>query len=94
MCGFGFGMVGMANGETLMAESFESGDDKRVVNNVMRHEYRVLTEAEKADMQVIKDLGLQFHTKVKEMGNSRALSIAATKIEEAVMWAVKHITSS
>jgi hypothetical protein len=70
----------------------DSSSDDRVVNNVMRHAYRVLTDAEKAAMQKIKDDGLALHQLLEELGNSRELSIAKTKIEEAVMWAVKHIT--
>jgi hypothetical protein len=58
----------------------------------MRHQYRVLSEAEKAAMQKLKDDGLAFHEYVHSLGQSRELSIAKTKIEEAVMWAVKHIT--
>lgn len=73
-------------------EKVDSASDKRVVNNVMRHEYRVLGEKEKSDMKAIKDLGLMFHTTLTDIGSSRELSLAATKIEEAVMWAVKHIT--
>lgn len=69
-----------------------STDDKRTVNNVMRHEYRVLSDDEKAQMKRIKDMGLEFHDYIKSVGQSRELSLAATKIEEAVMWAVKHIT--
>jgi hypothetical protein len=70
----------------------KSTDDSRVDNNVMRHEYRVLTEAEKAQMQAIKDMGLGFYEACDGIGQSRELSLAKTKIEEAVMWAVKHIT--
>lgn len=73
--------------------SVDSASDDRTVNNTMRHAYRVLTDAEKANMQTIKDQGLRFHDLVAGMGNSRELSIAKTKIEEAVMWAVKHITA-
>lgn len=73
--------------------SVDSTSDERVVNNTMRHAYRVLSDAEKANMQAIKDEGLKFHDLVAGMGNSRELSIAKTKIEEAVMWAVKHITA-
>lgn len=73
--------------------SVESTSDERTVNNTMRHQYRVLTDAEKANMQKVKDMGLQFHEMVSGLGNSRETSIAKTKIEEAVMWAVKHITS-
>ena len=59
----------------------------------MRHAYRVLGDAEKANMSAIKDKGLEFHNLVEGMGNSREISLAKTKIEEAVMWAVKHITA-
>ena len=61
-------------------------------NNVMRQAYRQLTEAEKANMQSVKDMGLAFHEFVSGLGNSRETSLAKTKIEEAVMWAVKHVT--
>jgi len=68
-----------------------STSDERTVNNVMRHAYRVLSDAEKAQMQAIKDKGLELHALVESIGKSRELSLAATKAEEAVMWAVKHI---
>lgn len=71
--------------------SSTSGD--RIANNVMRHAYRVLSDAEKANMQKIKDDGLAFHNLIDSLGQSRELSIAKTKVEEAVMWAVKHITA-
>lgn len=73
--------------------SVDSTSDARTANNTMRHAYRVLSDAEKANMQAIKDEGLKFHEMVAGMGNSREISIAKTKIEEAVMWAVKHITA-
>jgi hypothetical protein len=69
-----------------------STSDERTVNNTMRHQYRVLSDEEKAQMQTIKDVGLQFHGLCESLGQSRELSLAKTKIEEAVMWAVKHIT--
>lgn len=65
---------------------------QRVVNNVMRHEYRVLTDEEKAQMQRVKDLGRQLHEFLDSLGDSRELSLAKTRLEEAVMWAVKHLT--
>ena len=40
--------------------SVDSASDTRVVNNVIRHEYRVLTDVEKAQMKHIKDVGLEF----------------------------------
>jgi hypothetical protein len=75
-----------------MNNTVDSTSDERTVNNVMRHEYRVLTEDEKAFMKYVKDLGLQFHEVLEGRGQSRELSVAKTKIEEAVMWAVKHVT--
>jgi hypothetical protein len=70
----------------------DSTSDQRTVNNVMRHEYRVLTDAEKAQMQLIKDKGLEFYLAIEGIGKSRELSLALTNAEQAVMWAVKHLT--
>ena len=75
-----------------MSECVDSKSDDRTINNVMRHEYRVLTENEKNMMQSIKDKGLELHELIESIGQSRELSIAKTKTEEAVMWAVKHLT--
>ncbi len=71
----------------------DSTDDNRTVNNTMRHKYRVLTEEEKYRMQMAKDLGGSFIGLCDNIGGSRELSIAKTKMEEAVMWACKHITA-
>lgn len=79
--------------EETTAETVDSASDERVVNNVMRHAYRVLNDEEKSQMKQIKDMGLNFHDHLDNIGMSRELSIAKTKIEEAVMWAVKHITA-
>lgn len=87
--------------------SMASGSDARTVNNTMRHQYRVLNELEKAQMLRIKDLGQEFLAELYNLSGSlsafnagvrdvrlisRELSLAQTKIEEAVMWAVKHVT--
>jgi hypothetical protein len=72
--------------------SVDAASDERTVNNVMRHEYRVLSDEEKALMKDIKDKGLDFVKLCDVVGGSRELSLAKTKMEEAVMWAVKHIT--
>ena len=74
------------------AKTVDSTSDVRTINNVMRHAYRVLTDQEKADMQALKDQGLLMFQQIGALGESRELSIAKTKVEEAVMWAVKHIT--
>jgi hypothetical protein len=60
---------------------------------------------EKAQMKEIKDAGVDFVHMLEDIGGKRAgvgeqvrmasreLSLAQTKMEEAVMWAVKHITA-
>jgi hypothetical protein len=58
----------------------------------MRHEYRILSEEEKLQMKGIKDIGVEFVILCNGIGRSRELSLAITKMEEAVMWAVKHVT--
>lgn len=75
-----------------MTDFVDSKSDQRTVNNVMRHAYRVLSDTEKQAMQAIKDKGLELYSLIESMGQSRELSIAQTKAEEAVMWAVKHLT--
>lgn len=101
-----------------MAHHVNSAGDDRTANNAVRHTYRVLSDAEKAQMVAIKDKGAEFlalidslrtppepveHTPMLD-GNAdpveyavctfdRELHIAAEKVEEAVMWAVKHITA-
>lgn len=78
----------------------KSETDNRTVNNGVRHQYRVLTETEKVDMVAIKDAGAEFLHQLDTVashysGNTapgRELALARTKIEEAVMWAVKGIT--
>jgi hypothetical protein len=72
----------------------DSASDERIVNNTMRHQYRVLTDAEKAAMTHLKDVGLAFLEDVDAyVPKGREASIAKTKIEEAVMWAVKGLTN-
>ncbi len=73
-------------------KTVDSTSDERTANNVMRHQYRVLSDAEKAQMQALKDKGLELHQLIESIGKSRELSLAATKTEEAVMWAIKWIT--
>jgi len=67
-------------------------DDARVANAPMRHQYRVLTEAEKALVSALKDKGDEMLALIASCGSGRELALARTKTEEAVMWAVKHVT--
>lgn len=64
----------------------------KILNNVMRQEYRPLNDIEKNQILQFKDQGQFFFELCEEIGDSRELSLAKTKIEEAVFWAVKHIT--
>jgi hypothetical protein len=68
------------------------GDD-RVVNNDVRHQYRVLTDAEKTIMVRIKDEGALFLAMIDSViPQGRENSLAKTKIQEAVFWAVHGLT--
>lgn len=93
----------------------DSTSDQRTVNNTMRHTYRVLSDAEKAQMQAVKDKGAEFLALIESLRTpdvqvgpddetidgfpmmactvDRELNIATERLEEAVMWAVKHITA-
>ncbi len=68
-----------------MDERIGSTSDERTRNNVMRHEYRVLSDEEKAAMQAIKDKGREFWELLDSVGASRELALAKTAAEEAVM---------
>lgn len=76
-----------------MKTQVDSASDDRTANNAGRHTYRVLSDDEKAQMVALKDLGAAFIAKCNEIGKSRELSLAVTNAEQAVMWAVKHVTA-
>lgn len=76
-----------------MTNTVDSASDARTVNNTVRHQYRVLTDAEKAQMVKIKDAGQALIDIINETGKSRELSLALTNAEQSVMWAVKHVTA-
>jgi transcription initiation factor TFIID subunit TAF12 len=73
---------------------FDSEDDARTSNNDVRHQYRVLSDAEKTGMTHIKDMGLGLIRAIEaNVPAGREASLAKTKVEEAVMWAVKGLTA-
>jgi N-methylhydantoinase B/oxoprolinase/acetone carboxylase alpha subunit len=76
----------------MSGDRIDSTDDARVGNSPMRYQYRVLSGGEKAQMAALKTKGEELLALIEEFGSSRELSIARTKTEEAVMWAVKHVT--
>lgn len=67
-------------------------EDLRVENDILRRDYRILSEEEKMQIAEVKDLGAGFIAACNRIGRSRELSLAITKAEEATMWAVKYIT--
>lgn len=90
----------------MSEERVGSTSDERTANNVMRHEYRILSEEEKLQMQDIKDLGAAFIATLHRIGRttppsskgeplrmgSPELALSHREVEVAVFWAVKHIT--
>ena len=75
------------------AAMMASTSDERTQNNTMRHQYRVLSDDEKEAMLWIKDQGLTMVEYIDaRIPHGRERSLAKTKVEEAVMWAVKGLT--
>lgn len=75
-----------------MSEFVDSTSDERTANNIVRHEHRILSEEEKMQVKEIKDLGAEFIRLCDSIVKTRELSLAKTKMEEAVFWAVKSVT--
>lgn len=72
-----------------------SESDARTSNNSVRHNYRVLSDEEKAAMVAIKDAGAVLLDLINANVSQKAgreAALARTKTEEAVMWAVKGLT--
>lgn len=76
-----------------MTDHVDSTSDDRTANNTVRHKYRVLSDVEKEQVLRLKDLGAAFIAACDENGQSREMSLAKTNAEQAVMWAVKHVTT-
>lgn len=55
--------------------------------------YRALSSTERARMYEVKEKGQEFLDLLDTLGHSEELVIAKRRLEEAVMWAVKHISS-
>ena len=87
------GSVFNQTGDAAGASFVNSESNERVVNNAVRHQYRVLSDDEKEAMLWIKDQALTMMEFVDaRVPKGREASLAKTKIEEAVMWAVKGLT--
>ena len=61
--------------------------------DVMRMEYRPLTADQSAQILAVKGNAASLYGFLGTLGQSRELSLAKTKLEESVMWAIKHLTS-
>ena len=87
-----------------MKQHVESTGDDRTKNNAVRHQYRVLSDAEKAMMQEIKDRGAELIEAICQIEQhpvpsdamplpDRNLELARQHIEDGIMRAVRHITA-
>jgi len=65
-------------------------------NNVFRKEYRPLTDEEQASVNRVKETAQTLYAIIDSpsaAADPRSLAVAKTKLEEAVMWAVKGFTA-
>lgn len=62
-------------------------------DNRFRPQYRVLNQVERDRIDLLKDQAASLCTTIEALPESRERSIAITKLEEAVMWAVKAQTA-
>jgi len=92
-------------------QTYDSTSDARVQasldvpvdNNILAHNYTVLTPEQKAQMRALKDKGLELIKLLHEIGGtdptgprqgSVELSVSQTKVREAIMWGVSHVVQS
>lgn len=71
------------------------------MSDIFRKDYRMLTDLEKSFMSTIKTKANELYAAFEEAGKpgsreqgmgAREMALAKTKLEEAVMWAIKSIT--
>lgn len=60
--------------------------------DVFRKVYTPLSDEQKALVERVKTKAEELYTIIDETTGSREQSLAKTKLEESVMWAVKNIT--
>lgn len=60
--------------------------------DIVRTQYKTLTTDEESQVRHLKERGAELLRVLDGIGESRELSIAKIRIEEAVMWGVKHLT--
>lgn len=62
------------------------------MSNVVRPIYRELTDDEKSLVNSLKDQASVLYSTIESIPDGREKSLAKTKLEEAIMWAVKGVT--
>lgn len=70
-----------------MSEEYEEFID------IMHQFKRPLTLEDEMNIKIIKGLGNNLYTILSKLGACREISLAKTKLEEAIMWTVKGISS-
>ena len=60
--------------------------------NRFRREYRVLSQAERERVELIKDQAAALCSTIEALPENRERAVAITKLEESIMWAVKGAT--
>jgi hypothetical protein len=58
-----------------------------------RPQYRALTDDEKALHDAIKSKAVELEALFEQVGRGRYQALGMTALEQAVMWAVKELTS-
>ena len=78
-----------------LAKKYEELYPQQILSpDVMNKEPKKLSEQQVKNISLIKNIGNGFHEMLELLPKSREISLAKTKLEEVVMWAVKGITSS
>lgn len=82
-----------------MANVYEGTPDARQSSEInhpvsrFRPTYRALTEVEKALHDQLKAKAVELEETIETIKPGRYRSLAITALEEAIMWAVKELTS-
>jgi len=63
------------------------------MRNIFRPSYRELSPEEQGLCASIKDKAIELYGEIEKTKDSREKSLSKTKLEEAVMWAIKGLTT-
>lgn len=68
-------------------------DDTELAVSRFRPKYRALTDDEKALHDALKAKAVELEVLIEQVKPGRYRSLAFTALEEAIMWAIKELTS-